>query len=132
MKGSSSRKKQDLNAVKTILVIERDHDTRVALRKTLEEAGFYVFSSANGVDGLALLLRIKPPDLILLDWALPLMGGLDFLKVKNQSESCASVRVLALSDVPMSKPEGVQVVVTKPLQMSDLMKTIKAFCPPTP
>ena len=62
-----------------ILVIEDDQDTADMMLNLLENVGF----STNFVDsGVTALERIatSPPDLILLDLALPDMSGLDVLR----------------------------------------------------
>lgn len=113
-----------------ILVIEDDHDTRVFLREALEAAGYFVFSAANGADGLSILTRIKAPDLILLDWVMPLLSGEDFLRSKMSDADLARIPTVAMSTA--SDPVHVvsaSEVVRKPISREDLLALIKRHCP---
>ncbi|HXH32768.1 MAG TPA: response regulator [Bacteriovoracaceae bacterium] len=109
---------------KSILVIEDDHDIRVAIRQSLEDCGYYVHSVSNGWDGLTLLERIAAPSLIILDLSMPIMNGEEFLKLKvlNQKivdipvlvTSCHENRLSALADYPtMKKPIDMEVFLKK-------------------
>lgn len=51
---------------KNILIIERDHDIRVSLRKQLEDAGHFVISVTTNAEALDILSKITAPNLILL------------------------------------------------------------------
>lgn len=113
----------------SILIIEDDHDTRVTLRRTLEAEGYFVFSATNGVDGLALLKRIKPPSLILLDQNLPFMSGDEFLKVKNRDKELAHIPVAVVSAVANRCSEGVFAFIRKPIELGELLDVLRTYCP---
>lgn len=49
--------------MRSILIIEDDHDIRVAMRTVLESEGFTVLSATNGRDGLALVISAAKDDL---------------------------------------------------------------------
>jgi PAS domain S-box-containing protein len=72
-------KRQSLNRTAnkefTILVIEDELDQLTLMKTILDEAGFQVETVTNGVSALD-VVKISPPDLILLDWLLPGMNGL--------------------------------------------------------
>lgn len=82
---------------KTILLIEDDHDIRVAFRMALENCGFSVISVTTGWDALSLLKKINPPHLIILDLAMPIMSGEEFLNYKNRHTTLADIPVLIVS-----------------------------------
>lgn len=79
-----------------ILLIDDDHDIRVIIRQTLESEGYLVQSVANGRDALK-NLQLSIPDLIILDMAMPLMNGEDFLKAKENVDSIKNIPVLVIS-----------------------------------
>lgn len=81
----------------TILLIEDDHDIRVSFRQTLESSGYFVYSVANGKDGLALLEKITPPKLIILDLGMPIMNGEEFIALKDKNPKIAGIEVLVVS-----------------------------------
>jgi DNA-binding response OmpR family regulator len=80
----------------SILLIEDDHDIRVAFRQTLEECGFKVHSAANGRDGLLLLSKFKPK-LIVLDLGMPIMPGDEFLRTKDAIPDFNQIPVLVIT-----------------------------------
>ncbi len=65
--------------VKCVLVIESEHGLRVLIRRALEDAGYFVASTTNGAEGLALLDKITVPSVILLDANIPMLNGEQFL-----------------------------------------------------
>lgn len=116
--------------MQTILVIEDDHDIRVCLRQALEADGYYVFSAANGIDGLAMLQRIKPPDAIILDQNMPLMSGDAFLQIKQNDKALAPIPVIMVSAVAdRSTPLGAVEFLRKPVDLNRLLEAIKRHCP---
>ena len=56
---------------------------RKVARRILEEIGYEVAEAGDGVDALA-WCRAAMPDAILLDWNMPAMNGIDFLRVLRQ------------------------------------------------
>lgn len=79
-----------------ILLVEDDHDIRVALRQSLEMANYQVLSAPNGRDALRIIKRQKP-DLIILDMVMPLMDGEEFLKAKDADSNLADIPVMLIS-----------------------------------
>ena len=71
-----------------ILVIDDDPDIRSLLFDTFSNAGHDVRIEADGVAGLASAVGL-PPDLVLLDWMMPLRSGL---------EVCANLRADRIMD----------------------------------
>jgi two-component system chemotaxis response regulator CheY len=65
--------------VKTCLVVDDSRVIRKVARRILEEIGFDVAEAGDGVDALA-WCRAAMPDAILLDWNMPEMNGIDFLR----------------------------------------------------
>lgn len=114
-----------MNSIKSILIVEDDHDTRVALRQSLENAKYVVYSASNGLDALNLLKKNVAPDLILLDLRMPLMNGEDFLKIKNSLETLADIPVMIITahkDKLSLVPD--QPFMKKPLDLDKLLQVI--------
>ncbi len=90
-----------MNAKRSILVIEDNHDMRVCLRQQLEEQGFKVVSVANGKDALKLISSGLRPDSIVLDLEMPIMSGYQFLKEKTKFPGLDETPVTVISgDIP--------------------------------
>jgi len=70
--------------VKTCLVVDDSRVIRKVARRILEELGFEVAEAADGMEAMA-WCRTEMPDAILLDWNMPLMNGLDFLRQLRQT-----------------------------------------------
>ena len=68
------------------LVIDDSRVARMKLRKTLRIEGFEVFEAGNGREGLTVLEQIEMPQIALVDWNMPEMNGLDFVKAVRSQE----------------------------------------------
>lgn len=78
-----------------VLVVDDAHDAREAARRALERAGFAVSEAADGDEALEALADLTPrPDLVLLDLAMPGMGGLEVL---TQIRKTSALPVIVLS-----------------------------------
>jgi two-component system chemotaxis response regulator CheY len=62
------------------LVIDDSRTMRAILGKMLKEIGFEVLEAADGREALERLQQNGRPDLVLVDWNLPHMNGLDFVR----------------------------------------------------
>lgn len=69
-----------------ILLVEDEADFREILTAKLTAGGFDVQTAGDGVEGLEKLKTIKP-DLVILDFMMPKMNGLEtFMKIKEDAE----------------------------------------------
>ena len=65
--------------MQSLLVVEDENDIAELLRHVFSKEGFQGGRGADGVTALAALKR-EPPDLVVLDWMLPELSGIDVLK----------------------------------------------------
>ena len=65
--------------MKTCLVVDDSRVIRKVARRILEDLSFIVEEAGDGSEALS-RCRSSMPDAILLDWNMPVMNGLDFLK----------------------------------------------------
>lgn len=116
--------------LKSILVVEDDHDTRVSVRQQLEAEGYFVFSAANGQQGIEVLRRIKPPCLILLDLVMPIMDGEAFIKAIDEDPNLHTIPVVVVTAFPeKAKTLLAQALVQKPINLDTLLDVVKKYCP---
>ena len=65
--------------MKTCLVVDDSRVIRKVSRRILEGLGFEVAEASNGMEAMAWCSAVMP-DAILLDWRMPAMDGLEFLR----------------------------------------------------
>jgi two-component system chemotaxis response regulator CheY len=70
---------EGVRIVRTCLVVDDSRVIRKVARRILEDLGYEVAEAADGMEALA-WCRAAMPDAILLDWNMPVMNGLDFLR----------------------------------------------------
>jgi len=79
-----------------ILVIDKSAILRNYLKDTIEKEGFEVLLAKDGLDGL-IKMRNQLPDLVIMDYYLPKLNGLGFLKEKLELKGTADIPVIILS-----------------------------------
>lgn len=65
--------------MKSCLIVDDSKVIRLVARRILEELGFAISEAVDGQDALK-ACQAKMPDAILLDWNMPIMSGIDFLR----------------------------------------------------
>ena len=80
----------------SVLVVDDDPVLRDVLSDQLARAGYEVARVADGAQALAYLDRVRP-SLILLDLAMPVMDGWQFLAERDQNPALRSIPVLVIS-----------------------------------
>lgn len=68
---------------KTCLVVDDSRVVRKVARRILESQGFAVREAEDGQQAL-IACRAEMPDSVLLDWNMPVMNGIEFLKALRQ------------------------------------------------
>ena len=79
------------------LVIDDSHAIRLILGRMLVALGFDVAEAANGREGLARLDTGPEPALILVDWNMPEMDGLQFVIAAREPPYSSNARVVMVT-----------------------------------
>ena len=114
-----------------IFIIEDEPSIIQLVKHNLEKNGFLVSSSLNGNDGLKELKKFQP-DLLLLDWMLPDLSGIEICKNIRKDNSFKNLPVIMLTakgeeeDKIKGLDSGVDDYLTKPFSFNELMARIKA------
>jgi two-component system chemotaxis response regulator CheY len=87
---------KELAGVKLCLVVDDSRVVRKVARRILEDLGFEVAEAGDGVEALA-WVRTAMPDVILLDWNMPAMNGLEFLRQLRREPGGEAPRVVFCS-----------------------------------
>jgi CheY-like chemotaxis protein len=82
---------------KSVLLVDDDADVRALLGDYLTEQGFAVHAARDGRHALQLLAHIAAPDVILLDYRMPVMNGSQFLARRRWNPRLRSIPVIILS-----------------------------------
>jgi len=113
---------------KHILIVDDDALLRRSLAFNLEKAGYRASAAATAEDALA-LVRLDPPDLVLLDIGLPGMDGLDVLRALRRQIDVPVIFLTARRrelDQVLGLELGADDYVTKPFDIDVLLARIKA------
>ena len=108
-----------------ILIVEDESDVRRLYAIGLNQRGFEVKLAANGAEAVERIAREKP-DVILLDWMMPLMDGGEVLN-KLSGDGIASVPVIVISgrQAPDVVDPRIRRWLTKPVSIDDLVTEIE-------
>jgi len=79
------------------LTVDDSMVVRRVVGQCLRSIGFEVDEAGNGEEALLSLLQKGAPDLVVLDWNMPLMGGLEFLVRMRKLDRFQGVKVIMLT-----------------------------------
>ncbi|RIH90322.1 Response regulator MprA [Calidithermus terrae] len=115
--------------LKRILVIDDDEGITHFLRVGLTYEGYAVATAASGEEGLR-VAREQPPDLVVLDWMLPELSGLEVLRRLKAVNEKLPVILLTGKDAPDDQVLGFETgaddYVLKPVHFEILLARIRA------
>ena len=79
------------------LVVDDSKAVRGLLKRELSHLGFEVFEAGNGQEGMDRLSELGPVDVALVDWTMPVMDGLSFLKEVRSNPDYERVLVVMVT-----------------------------------
>jgi len=79
------------------LVIDDSRAIRAIIGGILREIGISVISAGNGQEGLEQLERNPDVDLVLVDWNMPVMNGLDFILAVRRQRAYDALRIMMVT-----------------------------------
>ena len=113
-----------------ILIVDDDNRTTSALRRTLAYAGYQVSIAANG-EGALSIVRIRPPDLVILDLMLPGIDGFEVCRrLRNAGDDIALLMLTArdaVEDRVAGFETGADDYLVKPFALEELLARVKAL-----
>ena len=115
--------------MKTVLVVDDEPRIVELARDYLEHAGFGVITATDGPSALA-AVRIRKPDVLVLDLGLPGMDGLDVARAIRR-DSTLPIIMLTARDDELDRVLGLEIgaddYVTKPFSPRELVARIRAI-----
>lgn len=125
-------KKDQKVPIATILVIEDSEGDRALLRKTLERKNYSVILANDAEAGLKLVRECKV-DLIILDYLLPGMNGVEVCKILKEDEKAKNIPVIFLTVVEAGEAilecygSGAESYMHKPIDAKTLLVEVKSI-----
>jgi two-component system sensor histidine kinase EvgS len=125
-----------LDARNAILIVEDNHTNALILRAMLLKSGYDAVVASDGVEGVEMAFRLKPP-LVLLDLHMPRLDGFAAAaEMLRQADGAPPLIVAVTAD---ASPEvqaaclasGFIVVLTKPVVLGTLISTVRRFVQPS-
>jgi PAS domain S-box-containing protein len=115
---------------KTILVVDDNADGRQLLHTLLAPLGFALHEARDGVEGLERILALQP-DLVLLDWRMPKMDGLEVTRQVREQPGLKQPRIVILTASAFEEERrealqsGADDFLRKPLEQDDLFAMLE-------
>ena len=114
----------------TVVLAEDDPDIQLVARLSLKRAGFTVTVVSNGQEALDTIRR-QPPDVVLLDWMMPELDGLETCRQLKADPETAMIPVVFLTaksqeaEIQRGLSLGASGYVTKPFDALTLGQQVK-------
>jgi len=121
--------------MKTIVIVDDEFGLADVLAATLSEVGFRVWTASNGERGLETMAE-HPPDLVILDYMMPILDGPGVLAAMRSSSKLAAVPILLVSAMPESyvrqRCDGYRLFLRKPFDFDALLGAVEELIGPAP
>lgn len=117
---------------KQILIVDRDVAAVEPLRQKLSEAGFVVRAITDGAAAMAAVSE-RPPHLVIMDWNMPGLAGLELIQGVRRARAPKSVRLIILSalageqDVVNGLNLGADDYIAKPFSLREAVARVAAL-----
>ena len=120
--------------MRTVLVVDDEYGMVEVLVAALEDAGYRVFTAANGRRALERLEENRP-DVVVSDFMMPLMDGAALVQAMRSHPTYRDIPVIMMSAAPEAAlrkhVDGYAAFLRKPFRVSTLLERIAAiFNPP--
>ncbi|MGQ9650723.1 MAG: diguanylate cyclase [Phycisphaerae bacterium] len=126
---ATSNEHPDCPQGRKVLVVDDEPSTRRVLEGLLVNAGYEVFTATNGIEAVRILNDVGP-QIVIADWEMPLMNGLQLCQEIRTSETVGFVYVIILTShtdrVVEAFDAGADDFLTKPPRKAELLARLKA------
>lgn len=79
------------------LIVDDSRAMRRILRQIVEPLGFEIAEAGNGIEGLQRLSEFPDTELALVDWNMPEMNGIDFVKTVRSDPSNQRIKLVMVT-----------------------------------
>jgi len=116
--------------VPTVLIVDDDERLLKMLQRTLTYEGLDVLTATNGRQALA-FVRERQPDVVVLDWLMPEMSGLQVVQRLRREEDQTMILMLTARDAIQNRVEGLESgaddYLVKPFAPAELVARVHAL-----
>jgi CheY-like chemotaxis protein len=115
---------------RSVLIVDDHEDTRLMLKTILEMNRFCVLEAADGEEAVMLTERERP-DIVLMDFSLPILDGLTALRLIRANKTTCKVPIIFLSGRAEPKPQeavreaGCDDYLIKPIDLNQMVQLIE-------
>jgi DNA-binding response OmpR family regulator len=111
-----------------ILVVDDIEDIRSLLQEALQANGYSTLEAADGREALS-IIETEPPDLVILDIAMPVMSGFQVLRQLRKNSDIPVIMLSARTDT-VDKVESLELgaddYITKPFEIAEMTARVEA------
>ena len=121
--------------MRKILLADDQEELRLLLQATLEEGEYELLEAETGPEALAVAKSAKPA-LLVMDWMMPGMSGLDVVKALRQDPETSAMPVILLTarsqatDRRLGLEAGASVYLSKPFSPIELLAQVERLLGP--
>jgi DNA-binding response OmpR family regulator len=120
---------------KSVMIIEDEPDTAEMFAEMMRLSGFHVRKAAGSSAAIYMISQEKP-DVVVLDWMLPDVSGLEVLRYLRREPGLEQIPVIMVSaktmpiDINMGMEAGASVYLPKPVAFDELLKAVEQAIQP--
>lgn len=114
-----------------VLVVDDSRAIRRIIGEIMKQIGFEVSEAGNGLEALQRLEELGAPDLVLVDWNMPEMNGLDFIKAVRANPNYSDLPLMMVTTetemerMALAFMAGVNEYVMKPFDKATILDKLQ-------
>ncbi len=116
----------------TVLIVDDNEKNRKLFRVVLQKSGYETLEAVDGSKGIE-LARESMPDLIVMDIQMPVMDGIQAIKILKSEEATSNIPVIAATSYAMKGDKekmlnnGFDDYMSKPINVNDFIEIVKKY-----
>jgi two-component system chemotaxis response regulator CheY len=114
-----------------VLIVDDSRAIRRIIGEIMKQLGFVVTEAGNGIEALQRLEELGAPDLVLVDWNMPAMNGLDFIKAVRANPAYSDLPLMMVTTetemerMALAFMAGVNEYVMKPFDKATILDKLQ-------